>query len=293
MRLFRRPALLGLLLALAAPVAAQPVPLADADALAAWLRRSSPGGPTVSAHRGGHGPAQPENALESLAASLALDPRALLEVDIRLSRDSVLVLLHDETLDRTTTGSGPIGARTLADLRALALRGDDGFPTPSRLPTLAEALAWAEARAVFTLDPKRDVSPARLVRAIRAAGAENRAVVITYGADDYARYVRLAPDLTYSVSTPTVADLDAHLAVPGADARRWIAFTGTGEPDASVLARLHALDVRAMLGVFGEREAEARRSGPGVFLPLLRQNVDVLATGAVWDAVQAVRRHRR
>ncbi len=256
---------------------------ASADALASALRHGAPGAARFSAHRGGHGEGYPENALETFAHTLHHAP-ALLETDVHLTRDSVLVLLHDETLDRTTTGTGRLDAHTLADIRALYLRDDAGHVTPMRVPTLDEALAWAEGRAVYTLDVKQDVPPAVLVRAIRRAGAEGRALVITYTAGELAAYLRLAPDLVYSVPAATPAELEAVLAVPGFRPNRAIGFVGVGEVPAGMVEKLHALGMQAMVGVFGEEEKALRQGDASVAARYYRAGIDVIATGAVAEA---------
>src|SRR3990167_4313755 len=71
----------------------------------------------VIAHRGNSMHA-PEDTLESLRQGMALGADGL-EFDVRLSADGVPVVIHDPTLDRTTDGSGPVAACTLAELRAL------------------------------------------------------------------------------------------------------------------------------------------------------------------------------
>ena len=141
---------------------------ADADALAAYLRAGSEAGPLVSAHRGGPQPAYPENALATFEHALRYAP-VLIECDVRMSRDSVLVLMHDATLERTTTGEGDVAARPFAELRALLLEDVRGVVTPFRIPSLGEALAWAEGRAVLMLDVKADVPPERVAAAPSAA----------------------------------------------------------------------------------------------------------------------------
>ncbi len=242
----------------------------------------------MSAHRGGYGGAWPENAIETFIATNARLPRALLETDIRLTRDSVLVLLHDETLDRTTTATGRLDALTFASTRGIALRSDSGA-TRFGIPTLDSALAWSAGRAVYTLDPKPEVPPARIVGAIRAWRAEGRAVVITYSAAQYAGYLVLAPDLVYSVNIPDLTALDAHLALPGARADRMLAFVGTRVPDAALVARLRALGIPAMAGVFGAREARALGGDTSVMADAYATGVGLVSTAAVDAAVAAAR----
>ncbi len=87
----------------------------------------------IVGHRGAAGLA-PENTLEAFVRGVAAGADVV-ECDVHLSRDGVPVVIHDGTLGRTTGGSGPVGARTLAELQRL----DAG--AGQRLPTLAEVFA--------------------------------------------------------------------------------------------------------------------------------------------------------
>ena len=69
------------------------------------------------AHRGASGHA-PENTLAALKLAIALGAD-MAEIDVQQSADGQLVLFHDETLERTSTGTGPLVDRTLTELRAL------------------------------------------------------------------------------------------------------------------------------------------------------------------------------
>src|SRR5690349_16453964 len=67
--------------------------------------------PLISGHRGGPDTGAPENSLQAFEHSLTFTP-ATFEIDPRLTKDSVVVLLHDDTLDRTTTGKGKLNSYT-------------------------------------------------------------------------------------------------------------------------------------------------------------------------------------
>ena len=95
--------------------------------------------PLVSAHRGGPAKGFPENAIETFSNSLQHQP-LIVECDIVLSKDSVLVMMHDHTLERTTTGKGPVSNYTLQELRQFRLKDPAGDTTPFRIPTLDEVL---------------------------------------------------------------------------------------------------------------------------------------------------------
>jgi glycerophosphoryl diester phosphodiesterase len=115
------------------------------DELRDYLAWSPNRMPLIAAHRGGPLPGFPENCIETFENALTYAP-CLIECDVRRSADSVLVLIHDEDLDRTTTGSGRVDEHTLAEIQALHLADDDGRRTGYTVPTLAEALSWARER---------------------------------------------------------------------------------------------------------------------------------------------------
>ena len=81
------------------------------------LLRTAGRPPFTSAHRG-HSTGAPENTLAALDAAWRAGA-TVAEIDVRMTRDGELVLLHDRTLDRTTTGHGPASACTLAELAEL------------------------------------------------------------------------------------------------------------------------------------------------------------------------------
>src|SRR4051812_14929099 len=75
------------------------------------------GRPLIMGHRGAMGHA-PENTMASFRKAVELGVEAI-ELDVHLTSDGKLVVIHDETLDRTTDGQGPVVAKTLAELKAL------------------------------------------------------------------------------------------------------------------------------------------------------------------------------
>lgn len=118
----------------------------------------------VFGHRGAAGHA-PENTLASfqLARRMGVDA---IELDVRLTLDRHLVVIHDESLDRTTNGSGPVRAHTLSELKnlnagwrfSLDNRSYPYHDRSFRIPTLAEVLcAFPD---VFLTIEMKDTSPA-------------------------------------------------------------------------------------------------------------------------------------
>jgi glycerophosphoryl diester phosphodiesterase len=104
----------------------------------------------VAAHRGDWRDA-PENSIEALkyAEKLGVD---IVEIDLKKTSDDQLVLMHDKTLDRTTTGSGDVSNYTLAQLKRLRLRAGTGHPTSYSIPTFSEELAAARDQVIIDVD---------------------------------------------------------------------------------------------------------------------------------------------
>ena len=93
----------------------------------------------------GAAPLWPENSLLAFRNALALGADYL-EFDVHLTRDGEVVVIHDATLDRTTTGTGPVRERTAAELAAPAPQGPDGRGhRGAGVPTLDEVVALAAA----------------------------------------------------------------------------------------------------------------------------------------------------
>lgn len=207
------------------------------------------GAAIVAAHRGGPAPGYPEAAIETLERTLTHGPMAL-EVDVRRTRDGVLVLMHDESLERTTTGSGLVADHTLDSLRTLRLRDPGGRPTAFAIPTLAETLAWARGRTLLELDVKPGVPMREVVEAVRAAQAERSVLIITYSDADAARVHALAPDLLITASAETGMDL-VHLRGAGVRLERMVAWTGVDQPDPGVFAALRSQGVEPAFGTLG------------------------------------------
>ncbi|MEZ5558147.1 MAG: glycerophosphodiester phosphodiesterase [Pseudomonadales bacterium] len=143
--------------------------------------------PMVIAHQGGDG-LRPSNTMLAFqhAVDLGVD---VLEMDVQQSADGELVLMHDDTVDRTTDGSGPIAAMTLAELRRL----DAAYHWPYtgserpyrglgvRVPTLDEVLTrFPQMRFNIEIKPDGPQTARALCEHLQAAGLGSRTLVASF-----------------------------------------------------------------------------------------------------------------
>lgn len=166
------------------------------DSAALFLPRLRP---LVVGHRGASAYA-PENTLASF--ELALEQGAdLVELDVHLSKDGQVVVIHDERLERTTDGHGLVGEHTLAELERLdAGRWFDPRFAGQRLPALDEVLAWAAGRTRLAIEIKN--APIfyagieeKIVRLLEQHGMREHALVISFDHHALRRVRDLDPDL--------------------------------------------------------------------------------------------------
>lgn len=143
---------------------------------------------TYTAHRGG-ALEVPENSMSGLVAAYKRGTAQIIDVDTRMLRDGTLVAMHDATLDRTTTSTGPVRSLTLREWRRVRLRPGAGLPgswRPERPPTVAEVLDRFGGRIVLMLEAKDPRSLRTLGSLIRARGL-TRSVFVNSNEPDVAR----------------------------------------------------------------------------------------------------------
>jgi glycerophosphoryl diester phosphodiesterase len=114
----------------------------------------------LAAHRGG-ALLWPENSLLAFRNAVTLGAD-FIELDVHLSRDGEVMVIHDPTLDRTTNGQGAVNDRTVAELKSLRLKDRAGAVTGETMPTLDEVTAVAsQGGRRMLLEIKLDVGRAR------------------------------------------------------------------------------------------------------------------------------------
>jgi glycerophosphoryl diester phosphodiesterase len=156
---------------------------------------------SVAAHRGG-ALLWPENGLTAFGKALELGAD-LLELDVHLTADGEVVVIHDATLDRTTTAMGPVAGVSLAQLASVYLRARDGRVTADGVPTLAQVLDLLRPGKVeLLLEIKVDSSRRRYpgieektLALVSARGLRERVVVMAFEPPTVSRVRELDPTI--------------------------------------------------------------------------------------------------
>jgi glycerophosphoryl diester phosphodiesterase len=217
---------------------------AQATALGRVIAAGGATRPLVAAHRGG-ALLWPENSMTAYRNALGLKVD-FLETDVHLTADGQLAVIHDPTLDRTTTTKGPVSALSQAELSRVRLKGLDGAPTADGVPTLAELLdLLAGSRAGLLLEIKVDADRRRyrgieekVLEQVVTRGLLERAPIMGFQQDTIRRVRELEPRAE-TVLLVDKAFVDRQRAAAG-DIVRW-----TTESGARTLGIQHtAIDAR-------------------------------------------------
>lgn len=203
----------------------------------------------VASHRAVHHQL-PENSLPAIKEAIRLGVD-IVEIDVKVSKDGIPMLMHDGKVDRTTTGKGDLETQTFEELRKLRLRSN-GKVTEETIPTLEEALQTAKGRILVDLDLKTEQIE-KVIEVVKKVGAAD---FVFFFDSDYEilskvdaaskkymlmprAYSQAMADSALTRFKPEVIHIDSKFYTPevtslirNKGARVWI--NALGEPDAEI-----------------------------------------------------------
>ncbi|WP_205509995.1 glycerophosphodiester phosphodiesterase family protein [Longitalea arenae] len=245
--------------------------------------------PLISGHRGGPDKGYPENSIEAMAHSLQYTP-ATFEIDPRLTKDSVVVLLHDDSLDRTTTGTGKLRDHTWEEVKKLQLKDVEGKVTPYRIPTLEEAIIWAKGKTVLILD-KKDVPLATTARLIKKHKAEAWVMITVHNAKEAKFYYDDNKNVMFEAFVKTKKALEEYEKA-GIPWQQIMAYVGPHDKpeNKEIFDLLHQRGVMCMIStapIYDKLPTAEERAK--AYAQIIRNGADVIEADRAIEAAAAIR----
>lgn len=117
----------------------------------------------------------PENSIQAIERSIAMGVD-MVEIDIQQTKDGQFVVIHDGTINRTTTGKGKVADYTLEELKQFLLKSGNGLKTYERIPTLEEVLLACKNRILVNID-KGGTYIKEIAPIIQRTGTENQVII--------------------------------------------------------------------------------------------------------------------
>jgi glycerophosphoryl diester phosphodiesterase len=198
----------------------------------------------VCGHRGGFYNLLPENSLTAIrytANNCMLQP-AVVEVDVRKSKDGTLYILHDETVDRTTNGSGRIEELMDSYLNTLMLKTSSGLLADEHLPEFSEVLTYAKNNnVVLMLDVKDDIWK-DVIDLVNKYSLAEKCIALTFSSAVTAKVY----NLSHAISISFLAK----------DAAEWRTIEKLNIPDAKLMAYVTATTDLALVAKLKQRKVK-------------------------------------
>lgn len=159
----------------------------------------------------------PENSLEIIQVAIESGVVDMIEVDVRPTKDDVLVLMHDASVARTTNGTKNVSDMTYAEIRQLDMnREDDKVTTGIKVPTLKEVFELCKGKMFINLDiHNKNVPVGQLAALIKECGMTDQ-VMIYSKKDELVEYQNIDPNILIHPYVSTVAAANEYKQYPGA-----------------------------------------------------------------------------
>jgi glycerophosphoryl diester phosphodiesterase len=264
------------------------ITLDNSQQLHQFFRYSGNDIPLISAHRGGAIAGYPENCIATFENTLRHTP-AFFEVDPRLTKDEIIVLMHDATLDRTTIGTGRVADYKWNELKALRLKDAQGEITPYSIPTLEEVVTWSRGKTILNLD-KKDVPLPLLAQKLREWKAEHNVMLTVHSAEQARFYYEADKNRMFSAFIRNRKEFDEYenSSVPWTQI---MAYVGPNNqpPNQEMYDLLHSRGVMCMLSaapIYDKLPQVSERKT--AYQEIIRGGADVLETDLPIEAAAAI-----
>ena len=222
----------------------------------------------VAAHRGAH-LEQPENSIAAIEEAIR-QGASVVEVDVRATKDGVLVLMHDKTVNRTTTGQGEVAKQTYAELQQLHLRKKtNGEASDHVIPTLSEALRVAKGKILVDLDFKEDRKEfiKKTHALVEQEGMEDQVLFFLYDYKDMPKIYKLNPTITLFPRARSIKDLEAILKMKLTS----IVHLDESFTDTEKLNALRQQGIYFWMNSLGEYDEKAEKEGKQAYRSFLEK----------------------
>lgn len=242
----------------------------------------------IAGHRSGYYFEYPESSLplmQFIEKQFGRDT-IMTEVDLRMSKSGTIYMMHDETVDRTTTGKGKVGDLTDGELNGLFLKKETGAITDQRIPTLEDLLKFAKHKKIkLMLDIKTPIH-AEVFALLKQYNMENRALTLTFNMELTEKVAALSDKVMLSALIVTNLDWQQFKKISLPAAKK-VAYVNSNTP-ANVIDQLKKNHIKVMADV---SEAQTNSGRPldkeGYRTKAKQQQLDILITDFPIEALAA------
>lgn len=241
------------------------------------------------AHRMSPETGYPDNGLKTLKFTHQLAPCVIQEMDVRMTKDSALVMLHDATLDRTTTGKDSLNKFTLKEIAQYQLKDINGtLIKGERIPKLIDILHFVKNnKMIVALDMKPGTDPKRLMREVISSRTLNQVIIICYTIKDAQLLNKKYPILMMALGFNSWENIKA-IEQSGLPFENLIALTPSQLQEKSFYDKIHSMGIMVSFGAQGGVDVypnNTRKAYQNVFA----RGGDIICTDSLSNVFKAFR----
>lgn len=234
--------------------------------------------PFIMAHRGGPADGFPENCLATFKYTLQQVRCPLIEFDVRMSKDSVLLLAHDDELERMSNGTGFVSKSLWKDLKTLYLKNEEDQVSPYHPPLFKQALDFLRKKScILIIDNKPGTAIDLVLQQITRAKVENQTVLICYSLKDAEYVYRKKPNLMLALGFNQEAQIAA-IEKSSIPKDQLVALTPREIQPASYYERIHALGISCSLGTNGNIDTLTLTDSKALYWERFKAGADIICT---------------
>jgi glycerophosphoryl diester phosphodiesterase len=233
----------------------------------------------IAGHRSGYYFNYPESSLplmEFIESQFGRDT-LMAEVDLRMSKSGTIYMMHDETVDRTTTGKGKVSDLTDSELNSLFLKKETGEIADQHIPTLQDLLKFAEHRKInLMLDIKTPIH-AEVYALLKQYNMENRSLTLTFNMALTQKVAALSNRVTLSALIVTEEDWQQFNTVSLPKSKK-VAYINSNTPK-DVIDQLKRNHIKVMADVSEEQNNSGKPlHAEGYRTKVKQPRLDILIT---------------
>jgi glycerophosphoryl diester phosphodiesterase len=234
------------------------------------LQKINEEGPVVVAHRAAPYLGFTENSLAAMTMA-AQSGIWLQEIDLMESKDGKLYLLHDQTLDRTTTHEGPISAYSSADLEKVRLLGTD-----EKLPDFASVLQHAKAKGITLMLDVKKAPLAKVMAEVQEHGMMQQVMLLTFSKERAQEAISLKLPFVLSVLINEEGDIGHYR--QAAQGQVLVAYVSQNAP-VNLFQDVRTIGLPILTDVLNEVDSTAEKLGKEHYTGFLSvRNPDMVVT---------------
>lgn len=255
------------------------------ESLPAYFSKHRSSHPIMMAHRMSPTEGFAENSLVTLKYNMERYPCSIQEIDVRITQDGIAILLHDDTIDRTTDGKGSIGKITFAGLQEINLKDSKGnILSGEHIPLLEDALNIIKGKGTAMLDMKPGTDPEIMMDIVKKTNTFNDIIVICYSIDDAKKLNREYPELMLALGFNSREGIEKNKK-SGLPYRNLIALVPGVIQDQSFYDSIRAMDIPISFGA--QSKVDKKDNAMEIYKNLYKAGITILCTDSIANAYKA------